>query len=62
MLRRIECQYEGDGRRHINLDDLVETPAGRICTRESYAEALKQCFAALEPPLLEEGFAAIQEN
>jgi hypothetical protein len=47
---------------HINLDDLVETPAGRICTRESYAEALKQCFAALEPPLLEEGFAAIQEN
>src|SRR5262245_7742495 len=32
---------------HINLDDLLETPAGRICTHERTAEALRQCFTML---------------
>ena len=36
---------------HINLDDLLETPGGRICTRERVDEALKQCFAALAAAL-----------
>jgi len=36
---------------HINLDDLLETPAGRICTRERTTETLKQCFVALAAAL-----------
>jgi len=31
----------------INLDDFLETPAGRILTRERIAEAWTQCYAAL---------------
>jgi predicted kinase len=36
---------------HINLDDLLETPVGRICTHERTAEALERCCTMLTSAL-----------